>query len=110
MLDAVPLGVLQFHGRETPEFCRRFGRPYVKALAVRAPMREADLLEWAGFVSRCRRAGFSTRRRARVYGGTGHTFDWSALPKRPARPLVLSGGLDARNVVAGDPHGAAMGR
>src|SRR6185295_11901077 len=35
-LAAVPLDLLQFHGDETPEFCRSFGRPYVKAVAVAA--------------------------------------------------------------------------
>ena len=28
-------------------------------------------------------------------GGTGRTFDWSLLPARLPRPLVLSGGLHA---------------
>ena len=31
-------------------------------------------------------------------GGTGRTFDWSRLPRDLARPLVVSGGLDAANV------------
>ena len=31
----VPLDLLQFHGAETPEFCRSFGRPYLKAVAVK---------------------------------------------------------------------------
>ena len=31
-----PVGLLQFHGDETPEFCRQFKRPYVKAVRVKA--------------------------------------------------------------------------
>ena len=33
-------------------------------------------------------------------GGTGQTFDWSALPHDLERPIVLSGGLNAGNVGA----------
>ena len=33
------------------------------------------------------------------FGGTGLTFDWSILNHhRPAKPVILSGGLNARNV------------
>ena len=43
-------------------------------------------------------------------GGTGRTFDWSALPTGLAQPLVLSGGLTAANVGGRDPPRATMGR
>ena len=36
VLRQVPLHLLQFHGDEPPEFCARFGVPYIKALRVRA--------------------------------------------------------------------------
>ena len=36
VLAAVPLDLLQFHGAEAPEFCRAFGRPYLKAVPVGA--------------------------------------------------------------------------
>ena len=34
-LAGIPLDALQFHGAETADFCRRFGRPYLKAIAVK---------------------------------------------------------------------------
>jgi phosphoribosylanthranilate isomerase len=33
-----------------------------------------------------------------LYGGTGEAFDWNLIPRRLARPVILSGGLDAQNV------------
>ena len=35
-------------------------------------------------------------------GGTGETFDWSLIPPRLDRPVILSGGLTPENVGAGD--------
>jgi len=32
------------------------------------------------------------------FGGSGRRFDWGWIPERRARPLVLSGGLDAGSV------------
>lgn len=94
VLAAVPLDVLQFHGDETPEYCAQFGRPYLKAIRVRAGV---DLLQCA--------AQFSTAQAllldayvAGVPGGTGATFDWGLIPRQLPLPVILSGGLDAENV------------
>jgi len=35
------------------------------------------------------------------YGGGGHTFNWSLLPPNVNAHLVLSGGLNAANVIDG---------
>src|SRR5687767_7355938 len=43
-LAKAPVALLQFHGSETPDFCRQFGRPYVKAVRVRQGV---DLLQYA---------------------------------------------------------------
>ncbi|OGS72242.1 MAG: N-(5'-phosphoribosyl)anthranilate isomerase [Gallionellales bacterium GWA2_60_142] len=94
VLRVVPLDVLQFHGDETPEYCAQFGRPYLKAIRVKAGV---DLLQCA--------AQFSTAQAllldayvAGVPGGTGATFDWGLIPRQLPLPVILSGGLDAENV------------
>lgn len=94
VIASVPLEMLQFHGDETPEFCASFGLPYLKALRVRPGL---DLLEsLARFPDA---AGWLLDAfREDKWGGTGTTFDWNVVPRRSARPLVLSGGLDAGNV------------
>ena len=98
-MGAVPLDALQFHGAETPEFCRGFGRRYLKAIAVK---QEVDLLEYAARYGDAAGLLFDAYREGDLPGGTGHAFDWSRLSPdvraRLTRPLVLSGGLDPENV------------
>jgi len=97
IMEVVPLDLLQFHGRESPELCRSFHRPYLKAMAVDAEG-EGRLLESlapygdaAGWLLDAPAAHGRP-------GGTGNTFDWSRVPTSLARPLVLSGGLNQANV------------
>lgn len=97
-LAAVPLDFLQFHGREPPEFCRAFGRPYLKAIPVATGADAAGLLEFAGRYRDAAGLLFDAAPAAGMPGGTGRTFDWGVLPIGLARPVVLSGGLTAANV------------
>lgn len=97
VLAAVPLDVLQFHGDETPEYCAQFGRPYLKAIRVKAGM---DLVECAARYAGAQ-ALLLDAYVAGVPGGTGATFDWGLIPKELPLPVILSGGLDAENVAEG---------
>jgi len=99
-LKALPLDLLQFHGVEAPEFCRAFGRPYIKAVPVAAKATTVDLLEYAARYPDACGLLFDAPPAAGLPGGTGQTFDWDALPRELPRPLVLSGGLTAANVGA----------
>src|SRR5687768_5931093 len=94
MLKSVRLDCLQFHGDETPEFCASFGIPYVRAVSMKEGI---SLLEWAGRFSSAR-ALLLDAHVPGVPGGTGQTFDWSAIPRDLPMPLILSGGLSAENV------------
>jgi phosphoribosylanthranilate isomerase len=96
-LAAVPLDLLQFHGDEPPEFCRQFGRPYVKAVPVKPGV---DLLQYAARYADARGVLFDAHQPGGMPGGTGTTFDWSAIPRVLPRPLILSGGLTPGNVGA----------
>jgi phosphoribosylanthranilate isomerase len=88
--------LLQFHGEETADFCRGFGVPYLRALRVR---RGVDLLESLSPYGDAAGWLLDAYRQA-LYGGTGEAFDWDLVPRGLARPLILSGGLDADNVGA----------
>lgn len=95
VIGRVHPALLQFHGEETPAFCGQFGVPYLKACRV-AP--GVDLLEYLRPFSAAR--GWLLDAHVEEYGGVGASFDWSRVPARLARPLVLSGGLTCDNVGA----------
>ncbi|NOQ94892.1 MAG: phosphoribosylanthranilate isomerase [Methylophaga sp.] len=92
-LAALPIGVLQFHGDESPEYCEQFGHPYMKALRMR------EGIDLKSEVSRYSSASaiLVDSYQPGVPGGTGQVFDWSLLTEINM-PLVLAGGLKASNV------------
>jgi len=93
--SAVRLDLLQFHGDETGDYCRQFGRSWIKAARVRPGL---DLIEYAsGFAGA---SGLLLDAFVEGYGGGGKTFDWTLIPEGLSLPLILSGGLDAANVGA----------
>ena len=91
VLEWVPLDLLQFHGRETQRFCRRFGRPWMKALAMGGdqPDDPAAFDEADALLLDAHAPGQA--------GGSGHTFDWNRVPDVGNR-WVLAGGLHPGNV------------
>lgn len=93
VLEAVPLSMLQFHGRETAAFCHGFKRPYLKALGLAGnqPLNADDYRDAAALLFDSHAPGEA--------GGTGKTFDWQRLPKSE-RPVILAGGLTPENVGA----------
>lgn len=94
VLERVALDVLQFHGAEPPAYCHGFGRPWIKAIAVRAGVDlEAEAHRYAG----ARSLLLDTYDPA-LAGGTGRCFDWGLVSARQARLGILAGGLTAANV------------
>ena len=86
--------VLQFHGEESPEFCRSFGLPYLKAARVRPGV---DLLQFATLHADAQGLLLDAWSEG-VHGGTGERFDWALIPPDLPRPIVLAGGLHPGNV------------
>ena len=94
VLQEIPLNLLQFHGDESPAFCRQFNLPYIKAIPMGG---EIDALQYAakyaescGFLLDSHSLGES--------GGSGDVFDWDKIPRPFDRPLILAGGLTVANV------------
>lgn len=86
--------LLQFHGEEAPEFCARFGLPYIKAVRVGPGI---DLLQYARRYAGAKGLLLDALVEG-SHGGTGAAFDWNLIPAALAMPLILAGGLDPENV------------
>ena len=96
VLDALPLDALQCHGRESPDFCRQFNRPYVKALAMGDAV---DVVPTASSYAHARGVLLDAHRSGEQ-GGSGLSFDWSLIPPSLADRIILAGGLTPENVAA----------
>jgi phosphoribosylanthranilate isomerase len=102
LLEAVPIDMLQLHGKEPPdrvaEIRERFGRPVMKAVSIGD---EADLRQLEAYsrvadqlLVDARPALGSDRP-----GGNGVAFDWRLIRGwRWSRPWMLAGGLTPENV------------
>lgn len=94
------LSMLQFHGDETPEQCAALASavhlPWMRAIRVGHGTTPADLLKYVSLYADA--AGWVLDALVDGYGGGGHSFDWSCIPKELGHQVVLGGGLDERNV------------
>ncbi|MFY8083167.1 MAG: phosphoribosylanthranilate isomerase, partial [Rubrivivax sp.] len=95
-LRAVPHGLLQFHGDETPAQCRAPARAYLRAVRMGPGV---DLLDCAASFSDAQALLLDAH--VEGYGGGGKVFDWSLVLPGVACRLVLSGGLNPANVTDG---------
>ncbi len=96
-LDLCPLDLVQFHGNETPGFCKRFAPRVIKAIRVRG---HADLEVLSDYEDSVKGFLLDTWSK-RAMGGTGERFDWDiareAVSNTPC-PVALAGGLSPDNV------------
>lgn len=94
VVKSVPLDCLQFHGDECLADCSQYSLPYIKAVAMQDgidyALYSASYPDAAGFLLDSHSSGQA--------GGTGKAFDWSQIPKKQDRPLILAGGLRPENV------------
>lgn len=95
ILTEVSIDLLQFHGSESAEFCRQFGKPYIKALGMAGesavPEQVAEYHDARGLLLDGHAPGAD--------GGTGESFEWGVIPVELEYPLILAGGLDVDNVL-----------
>lgn len=90
------LDMLQFHGGESPGFCRRFrGKKIIKAFRIKDSVSLKNILKY-----RTAACLFDTFAASKA-GGTGRRFNWELIKdirKKIKRPLFLSGGLNIGNI------------
>jgi phosphoribosylanthranilate isomerase len=87
------INVLQFHGEEPPEFCRRFGLPVLKAFRVSSAESLKSLAEYST------ETWLLDSYVAGQRGGTGATFNWDLAADAVNRGgrVILAGGLTPAN-------------
>lgn len=88
------LNVIQLHGDETPEYCRQFTVPVIKALSIEI---ETDLDQLDQYS--CDYFLLDSPK-GKYRGGNGVSFDWSLLEKVEfdRKKMILAGGLTIDNV------------
>lgn len=93
VLEQVSIDCLQFHGDETADACRLYGKRYIKALRVQDGIDICGLAEHyqdaSGLLLDAYHPG--------AKGGTGSQFDWDLIPPQCSLPIILAGGLDMAN-------------
>jgi phosphoribosylanthranilate isomerase len=90
---------IQFHGDESPEFCAKEGKRFlrwIKALRVRT---DSDLLAALCFETPYLLLDAAV---SGAYGGSGHIIDWKLasgfVASNPGKLVILAGGLNPANV------------
>ena len=90
------LDLVQLHGDESPEFCRKLMPYTIKAFRIKD---ESSLPKYSAYQANVRALLLDTYARDKV-GGTGKTFDWQQAVKirEIGLPVILSGGLGPSNI------------
>lgn len=100
--ELVPAALLQFHGDETPEYCRQAAGTHPYLRAARIPLDAAEPFDLLKFAELYREAqALLLDAHVEGYGGAGKSFPWSRLPPSVSCHAVLSGGLTPANVADG---------
>jgi phosphoribosylanthranilate isomerase len=94
IIAEVGIDLIQFHGDESPAFCRQFNRAYIKAVRVKP---DTNLIQYADDFIEAKALLLDAYAEG-VPGGTGQSFDWDLIPKNLPKPVILAGGLNAENV------------
>ncbi|MDO8748620.1 MAG: phosphoribosylanthranilate isomerase [Candidatus Omnitrophota bacterium] len=90
------LDMLQFHGDETPDFCRKFNKyKIIKAFRIKNEDSLKDIGKYPVDYYL-----FDTFKKD-SFGGTGSNFNWDILKGlKLTKPFFLSGGLNPKNIVS----------
>jgi phosphoribosylanthranilate isomerase len=94
VLADCPIDLIQFHGKESADFCQSFGKPYIKAVGMAD---NAELSDAMRQYSKARALLLDSHATGAA-GGTGETFDWESIPQQYRNSVILAGGLKPDNV------------
>ena len=90
------LDLVQFHGDEAPDICKRFMPKSIKAIRVKDHLDIDRIQRYVGSV----RAVLLDTYKKDSPGGTGEVFDWTLAveAKKIGIPIILSGGIGPENI------------
>ncbi|WP_409270330.1 phosphoribosylanthranilate isomerase [Neobacillus sp. SCS-31] len=92
--DYCGLTHIQLHGEESPNFCKEFTLPVIKAFNIGSHSDLELVTEYAceGFLLDSPKGAYR--------GGTGISFDWTILQSAilDGKRIILAGGLNSENV------------
>ena len=94
VLKTCPIDLIQFHGKESAEFCESFDRPYIKAMG----MADGSNLDDMSAEYEKARGLLLDSHATGAAGGTGETFNWDKIPQGYRQRIILAGGLKPDNV------------
>jgi len=93
VLSKVKVDMLQFHGKETPEFCHKFATPFIKAFAVDS---KTSVPYLSGEMKKYKADYFLLDRPQQ---GQGQPIDLKKVKELAQKfPVILAGGLNPKNV------------
>ncbi len=90
--DQLCLDWLQLHGRETNATIRQLQRAGFRVIKAFGVNEGTDWTKIADSPADLKMLDNGT-------GGTGSAFDWSHIPKKRFKDIILAGGINSRNVV-----------
>ena len=94
-LDVMPNTASQFHGSETPTYCKSFKNEFIKAISIKEEFNlEAAYEEFSGV-----KILLLDSYNPSTFGGTGNKFNWELIQNSRKLPFILAGGLNPDNVV-----------
>ena len=96
IFDKCRLDYFQFHGGESPDYCKRIKEKgkVIKAFRIKGEQSIEDLANYD--VEMYLLDGYNEDK----FGGTGAVFDWdlAVKAKKYDRPIIIAGGLNPENV------------
>lgn len=93
ILETVCLDRLQFHGHESNQQSAGYGIPWFKAVKAEDQLSLASAEQDFPDAS-----ALLLDTPSEQHGGTGKVFDWTLIPSKRVKPLIVAGGLNAENV------------
>jgi phosphoribosylanthranilate isomerase len=93
VLSQVSIDCLQFHGEESPEACRLYGKPFIKAIRMKADTNLSELAKQYADAAGLLLDAYHPC----IQGGTGNVFDWELIKNQGKLPIILAGGLSPDN-------------